>query len=48
MELDFSDIKPSVLNALTIALTVIIMIPLLKFVLNKWQVPGLTDLVNAV
>lgn len=48
MEFDFSDIKPSVLNALTIALTVVIMIPLLKYTFNRWPVPGLTDLVNAV
>ncbi len=48
MELDFSDLKPSVLNAITVALIIIIMIPLLKFVFNKWRVPGLTDLINAV
>lgn len=48
MDFDMSDIKPNALNFITIALIVIIMIPLAKWVLNRWRVPGLTDLVNAV
>jgi hypothetical protein len=48
MEFDFSDIKPSVLNAITILLIVMITVPLAKWGLNKWPVPGLTQLVNAV
>jgi hypothetical protein len=46
--LDFADIKPSVLNAVMITLVVIVMIPLAKFLLNKYPVRGLTDLVNSV
>lgn len=48
MEFDFSDVKPSVLNALTISLIVIITIPLWKWALNRWPIPGLKDLVQAV
>ena len=48
MEFDFSDIKPSVLNALTILLLIMITVPLAKYVLNRFPVPGLTDLVNAI
>lgn len=48
MEFDFSDVKPSVLNALTILLIVIITVPLAKWAVNRWPVPGLKDLINAV
>jgi hypothetical protein len=45
---EMSDLKPTVLSALTVTLIVIIMIPLTKYAVNRWRVPGLTDLVNAV
>lgn len=48
VEIDFSNVKPGVLSALTILLIVMITVPLAKYVLNRWRVPGLTDLVNAV
>jgi hypothetical protein len=48
MEFDFSDIKPSVVTALTVLLLVMVTVPLAKYVLNRWPVPGLSDLVNAV
>lgn len=48
MDIDMSNVKPTVLSAVTILLMVMIMVPLAKFVLNTWRVPGLTDLVNAI
>lgn len=48
MELDMSNVKPTVLTALTILLMVMITVPLAKYTLNRWRVPGLTDLVNAI
>lgn len=48
MELDFASIKPSVLNALIITLIIIVTIPLFRWALNTYPVPGLTDLINAV
>jgi hypothetical protein len=48
MEFDMSDIKPTVLSAVTILLIVAVMVPLSKFLLNRWPIPGLTDLVNAI
>lgn len=48
MEFDMSDIKPTVLSALTVLLLVAITVPLAKYVVNRWPVPGLTDLVNAI
>lgn len=48
MELDMSNIKPTVLSMITILLVVMVTVPLSKYVLNRWRVPGLTDLVNSV
>lgn len=45
--LDFADIKPSVLNALILTLTVVVMLTALKFILAKWRIPGLSELVLA-
>lgn len=48
MEIDMSNVKPSVLNAAIVLLLVMITVPTAKFVLNRWPIPGLTDLVNAI
>ena len=45
--LDFADVKPSVLNALIITLTVVVTLTALKFILAKWHVPGLSEVVLA-
>jgi len=45
MELDF---KPSVINWLIVGIMAVTFIVLAKFVVNKWTVPGLTDVINAV
>jgi hypothetical protein len=47
MELDFAEVKPSLLNWLIITLMAVTGIVFLKWVLNRWNVPGLTDIVNA-
>ncbi len=47
-KVDMADAKPTVLTALTVFLIIVITVPLAKFALNRWRVPGLTDLVNAV
>lgn len=48
MDIDMSNVKPTVLSALTVLLIVMITVPLAKFVLNRFPVPGLTDLANAI
>ncbi len=48
MELDMSNIKPTVLSAITVFLLVMVTVPLAKWAFNRYPVPGLTDLVNAI
>lgn len=45
--LDFADVKPSILNALIITLTVILMLTALKYVAARWRIPGWSDLILA-
>lgn len=44
--LDLADVKPSVLNALIITLTVVVTLNVLKFAMAKWPVPGLAPLIQ--
>jgi len=48
LEFDFSDIKPSVFSAVIIFLVVVITVPFAKWAFNRWQIPGFTQLVNAI
>lgn len=48
MNFDFADVKPSLPSLLMVTLMAIIGITLAKWAFNRWPVPGLTDLVNAV
>lgn len=48
MNLDFADIKPSLLNAVVILCVVIVGVPLLKYTFNRVPVPGVTQLVNTI
>jgi hypothetical protein len=48
MEFDMANIKPTVLSALTVLLLVAVTVPLAKYALNRWHVPGLTELVNSI
>lgn len=48
MELDFSGVMPSVVNALIIFLIVAVTVPLAKWLLTKYPVPGLSALVMSI
>jgi hypothetical protein len=45
---DMGDLKPSLLNALVVFAIVLITVPLAKWALNAFPVPGLTAMVNAI
>ncbi len=47
MDLDFSSVRPSVVNWLIVGLLSVTFIVFFKFVFNKWQVPGVSELFNA-
>lgn len=46
--MSLSDVKPSLLSLVTVTLMVIVGIPAAKWVMVKYPVPGLADLVGAV
>jgi hypothetical protein len=48
MKVDFAELKPSVLNMLLFAMYCLLVIPILKFFLTRWRVPGLSDLAAAI
>lgn len=48
MKIDMADLKPSALTALLFALYALLVIPLLKFLLGKYYVPGISDLAGAI
>jgi hypothetical protein len=48
MMLDMADVKPTIQSWLIVTLMAIAGIIAAKVILNRWKVPGLTDLVNAV
>lgn len=45
---DFRSIRVSIHNVIVISLAAVIGIAFMKVVFNRWKVPGLTTLVNAV
>lgn len=45
---DLADTKPSIWSALIFVAMALVLIPTTKWALNKWPVPGLTDLANAM
>jgi len=47
-DLDFADIKPSMINLFIVTLMAIVGITILKFVFSKYPVPGVSDIVMAV
>jgi hypothetical protein len=47
MELDMADVKPSVTSWIIVTLMALTGIVLLKYVFNRWKIPGVTDVVNA-
>jgi hypothetical protein len=47
-ELDMADVKPSLLSWVVVGLMAVTFIAVAKWVLNRWTVPGLTELINSV
>lgn len=45
-DVDFADLKPSILNAIILTLTVVVTLNLLKFAMAKWPIPGLAPLIQ--
>jgi len=48
MNLDFADVKPSLLSWVIVGLMAVTFIVVAKWAVNKWKLPGITDLINAV
>ncbi len=48
MNLDFADVKPSVLSWIIVGLMAVTFIAFFKFVFTKYPVPGIADVINAV
>jgi len=48
IEFDMADVKPSVLSFITVTLMAVAGIALLKWAVQRWPIPGFSDLVNAV
>lgn len=48
LDVDFADVKPSVINLFLVTLMAIVGITILKFVFTKYPVPGVSEVVMAV
>ncbi len=48
MNLDFADVKPSLLNWVVIGLMAVTFILVAKWLMMKWPIPGLSDVITAV
>lgn len=48
MNLDFADVKPSLFSWLIVGLMAVTFIVTAKYLVNRYPVGGLTDLINAV
>jgi hypothetical protein len=48
MDLDMADLKPSLFSWLVVGLMAVTFIVAAKYIFNRWKVPGVTDVVNAV
>jgi riboflavin transporter FmnP len=47
-DLDFADVKPSLINWLIVGFSAATFIVFMKWLLNRRPVPGLTEFVNAI
>jgi hypothetical protein len=47
MNLDFADVKPSVFSWLIVGLMALTFIVAAKFLVAKYPIPGVSDIVNA-
>lgn len=48
MELDMADVRPTVLSFVTVTLMAVVGIVLLKWLVAKWPIPGVVEVVTAV
>lgn len=48
MNIDFAEVKPSLLNWAIVGLMAVLFIVFAKYILNRYPVTGLTELINAV
>lgn len=48
MEVHFADVKPSVLNIITVTMMAVVGISVGKYIFNRFQVPGLKDLFASI
>ena len=47
-QLDMADVKPSVQSFIVVGLEALLFLALIGVLVNRYKVPGLTDLVNSV
>lgn len=47
-DFDFADVKPSVISWIIVGLMATTFIVVAKYVLTRWQVPGLSEVVQSV
>ncbi len=48
MNLDLADVKPSVITAVIVFLMVAITVPLAKFLMQKFPIPGISDVIMSI
>lgn len=48
MELDFADVKPSVVSWLIVGLMATTFIVLFKWLIHRYPIPGVTEVVNTI
>ena len=48
VDLDMADVKPTVLSWVVVTLLAVTGIAMLKWLMRRYPIPGLVDLVNAV
>lgn len=47
-EIDFADIRPGLFNWMVGGLLAVTFIVFWKWALNRWRVPGFTELINSI
>lgn len=48
LDLDFADVKPSVVSWVIVGLMAVTFIVVAKYIFTRWPVPGLTEVVQSV
>lgn len=47
-DVDFADLKPSILNLIILLMMIVVAVNLGKFAMAKWPIPGLAPLVQNI